>query len=130
MGFFLRLKLETLSILDSERIDAAILHETIYKAVFMGRLPPSEFPKVKARKSYKRFNSAASAENYMKEPRVDVCVWGERRFWQKISTPMMAKPFAFVLFVPVPPPLICPEECLVRTGESVWEVFRFMDIDE
>ena len=128
MGFFLRLKLETLSILDSERIDAAILHEAIYKAVFMGQLPPSEFPKVKAEKSYKRFNSASSAENYMKEPRVGG-VWGERCFWQKISSPM-SKPFAFVLFTPVPPPIICPIECLVRTGESVWEAFRFTPVDE
>lgn len=124
MGFFLRLKLETLSILDSERIDAAILHELIFKVVYGNLLPPSEIPKVKAKKSYKRFYSAVSAENYMKEPRLGG-VWGERRFWQKISSPM-AKPLAFVLYSPVPPPLICPEECLVRTGESVWEVFRFL----
>jgi hypothetical protein len=126
MGFFLRLKLETLSILDSERIDASTLHEAIYKAVFTGQSPPSEIPEVKAKKSsYKRLYSAASAENYMKELRLESSVWGERCFWRKINSPM-AKPFAFVLYVPVPPPIICPIECLVRTGKSMWDVFRFL----
>ena len=146
MGFFLRLKLETLSILDSKRIDTAILHDAIFERVYGNSLPPSEFPKVKAKKSYKWFNSAVEVENYMKAPRRSV--WGERCFWQKISSPM-GEPFAFVLYRPYDPapprsngiseridmagefPTLTPFpiECIVRTGESVWEVFRFTPVD-
>ncbi len=151
------LELETLSILDSEHIDAEGLHNLIcsvfYPSTTLGFL--GEMPEIKAEKSYKQFRSAASAVNYIKEP----IVGRYRCFWEKISAPMRvepfnfmlspqgakmlyemyekgkaewlaSEPFAFVLFAPIPLPLFYLLECLVRTEESVWEVFRFTPVDE
>ena len=69
MGFS-RIELETLSILDSH-IDAATLHNCICSVMYP--FTSTEFlfnamPDMKEKKSSKRFDSATSAENYIKEP--------------------------------------------------------------
>jgi len=122
MGLFLRLRLQTLLILDRERIDSAILHKLIFTTVYMGQLSPSEFPRVRPKKSCKQLYSVASVETYMKEA-ILFPTFGF--FWQKLYNPITGENFAFVLYAPAPPPFICPMECLVRTGPSQWEVFRF-----
>lgn len=118
MSWTIRLKLNMLPILDSNGIDGIILSRDIYARL---GLPRDWSNKLKTKKAIKMFYSAASAEGYIDEM---MGKWSPLKFpgihaWKRLGHCLV------YLMVSVPdfPPI--PIECIVRTNESIWELYSF-----
>lgn len=124
MSWTIRLKLNMLPILDSNGIDGIILSRDIYARL---GLPRDWSNKLKTKKAVKLFYSAASAEGYIDEkmgkgtPLASSLFksTGIVRAWKRLGHCLV------YLMVSVPdfPPI--PIECIVRTNESIWELYDF-----
>ena len=124
MSWSIRLKLNMLPILDSNGIDGIILSRDIYARL---GIPRDWSDKLKTKTAAKVFHSAASAEGYADERMgkgssfriLGICAW--KRLGHCLV--LLSCPYA----TPIPgmPPI--PAECIVRTAESAWELYNFLD---
>jgi len=124
MSWSIRLKLNMLPILDSNGIDGIILSRDIYARL---GLPRDWSNKLKTKKTVKMFYSAASAEGYIDEkmgrgsPSASSFLKsaGIMLTWKRVGHCLVC----LMVCVPGFPPN--PIECIVRTNESIWELYSF-----
>lgn len=117
MSWFIRLKLSMLPVLDSENVDAQILYQDI--CARLGHpYPFSE--KVKTKEAIRVFYSAASAEGYIDDMN-NPCEFFTSRYgytWNRIGHCLV------LIYSTVP--IYVPCKCIVRTAESVWELYDLL----
>ena len=126
MSWFVRLKLNMLPVLDSDKIDGIILSRDIYARL---GLPREWSDRLSNRTAAKVFNSAASAEGYADEHtfRGKPLNFGILDAWKKLGhclVHLSCGPTHPPGFPPVP------LECIVRTAESAWELYSLSETEE
>lgn len=128
MSWLIRLKLSMLPILDSNRIDAAILSRDVEARL---GLPPEcgahMGDKDEGSEAIRGFYSAAAAEAYAEEHMLKPPLnFGRVQAWKRVGDGLVllsCGPTQSLGFPPVP------LECIVRIGESAWELYSFSDSD-
>jgi hypothetical protein len=127
MSWSIRLKLNMLPVLDSNGIDEIILSRDIYARL---GLPRDLNDKLKNKTAVKVFYSAASAEGYADEricKRSPIKLPGIRA-WKRLGHCLVFLSCPYATPIPGMPPI--PSECIVRTAESAWELYNFLDAEE
>lgn len=127
MSWTIRLKLNMLPILDSSGIDGIILSRDIYARL---GIPRDWSDKLKTKTAVKVFYSVASAEGYVDEK------MGKRspfripgiRAWKRLGRCLVLLSCPYATPIPGMPPI--PVKCIVRTGESAWELYDFLHTEE
>lgn len=128
MSWLIRLKLSTLPVLDSKSIDATILSRDIDARL---GLPPScglhVTEKLESKDAVKTFHSAASAGAYAEEHMLKGPLnFGRTQAWKRLGHSLV-----HLSCGPTHPPGFppVPLECIVRIGESVWELYSLSSVN-
>ncbi len=122
MSWSIRLKLNMLPILDSNGIDGIILSRDIYARL---GIPREWSDKLKTKEAIKIFYSAASAEGYIDEKmgRGSPFKLPGIHAWKRLGHCLVYLTCPYPEPIPGIPPI--PMECIVRTNESIWELYSF-----
>jgi hypothetical protein len=119
MGWIINIKLSSLPILNSEGIDATLLHRDINARL---GIPSTTGEKIETKTAIEVFNSVTSAEKYIEDSKAGgFMTWRQGYVWKRIGHCLV---FLYGPMAPMIPAV--PLKCIIRTGESVWKLYSFM----